>query len=79
MECSSHLTGSQARKNSRRGQAVLEYVLLIVVAVTMSITFMRFFNDLINREGIPRFNAVLESELRTTQLPNNQHLTIWQN
>ncbi len=49
---------------SRRGQALLEYVLLLVILSGISLTILNVFNTSLSN-GILRFNAVLEKELRT--------------
>ncbi len=66
-------------KQNISGQALVEYVLLIAIAVSISVTLLSTFTNLINRQGVPRFNAVLESELRTSSLPRSEHVTLWEN
>jgi hypothetical protein len=69
----------QAKKYNQDGQALIEYVLLIAVIAGMAMSFAAIFSQIINVQGIPRFNAILESELRTTSLPAQQHVKLWEN
>ncbi len=50
------------RSRVQRGQATIEYVLLIGTAALIGIGFMSTFNKVI-QDGILTFNATLEAEL----------------
>lgn len=49
---------------SNRGQATLEYVLLLSILGLIALAFVTFFSETMGT-GITRFNAVLEKELAT--------------
>ena len=63
-------------KNTQSGQALTEYVLLLVLAAGISISFFSVFNGVL-QNGFTRFNAVLESELRVGGFAENA--TMWNN
>lgn len=64
------------KKSFERGQALTEYVLLLVLAAGISITFFSAFNGIM-QNGFTRFNAVLESELRVGGFQEN--IIMWEN
>ena len=74
----SHFQFLKHTRGQKKGQALVEYVILLSIAATISLTFFATFNRLI-QEGIQRFNAVFESELRTGELNGTEHLDIWKN
>jgi len=79
------LRGRESRGFSRhalprqRGQALVEYVLLIGIAASVSLGFMFTFKDFM-QQGILKFNAVLERDLRTGSYPDaGGPVGIWDN
>lgn len=64
----------QSRKS---GQALIEYALLISIAASLALAFTGFFTRSIG-QGIQRFNAVLESELRSSGY-RGAGVEIWEN
>jgi hypothetical protein len=62
--------------NPKSGQALTEYVLLLAVAATLSLGLATSFQR-VTQFGFAKFNAVLESELRTGA--GEQLVTFWEN
>jgi|GEM_PF-1974510 len=75
MRRSNYLT-SKLKHRAQLGQALTEYVLLLVLAAGVSITFFTVFNGFL-QNGFTRFNAVLESEIRVGGFPENR--VMWEN
>jgi len=66
----------KATKYNVKGQALVEYALLIGIAAVLSVGFFVTFSGLI-QEGITHFNALLERDLRAGSF--NEVITIWEN
>ncbi len=56
----------------------MEYTLLLLMAVILAMGFLTTFQSIISK-GIFKFNAVLESELRTGEHQNPTPVQIWEN
>lgn len=57
---------------------MVEYVLLLCIAASLAIGFNTFFRQAVGF-GILRFNAVLESELRSGEFENPSTVGMWEN
>lgn len=66
------------RRYSKKGQALVEYVLLIGLAASISVAFMMSFKDFM-QDGIRKFNAVLERDLRTGSSVRGGNPGVWDN
>ena len=69
---------SKSSKSTQSGQALIEYVLLLSVAVSLALAFNSFFTRAMH-SGVLKFNAVLESELRTGQFETPSNVATWEN
>lgn len=65
------------KTKSQSGQALTEYILLLVLTAGISISLFSMFNGFI-QNGFTRFNAVLESELRVGGTAD-ENLGMWNN
>lgn len=63
-------------KKNKQAQALIEYVLLLTFSAAIAIGLFGTFNSAI-RTGIKKFNAVLESELRSGEYP--EQISQWEN
>ena len=68
----------RGKKSTNSGQALIEYVLLLSVAVSLALAFTSFFTRAMH-SGVLKFNAVLESELRTGEFQNPTNVGTWEN
>ena len=66
------------RAKSQSGQALVEYVLLLSIAVSLALAFNSFFTRSMHA-GVLKFNAVLESELRTGEFQSPSNVSTWEN
>jgi type II secretory pathway component PulJ len=66
------------KQNAKKGQALIEYVLLLVIMSAFSLSIYKVFNDII-RKGILKYNAVLELNLRTGGYTNPPPKSVWEN
>jgi hypothetical protein len=66
------------KKKLNSGQALVEYVLVLVISVSIAYGFNSFFRQIIG-QGILKFNAVLESELRSSEFRSPEPYQIWSN
>ena len=57
-------------KKKQKAQALVEYVLLIMISAGIAVALSATFNNIV-RTGIRKFNAVFESELRTGEYREN--------
>ncbi len=67
---------SSRLKKNQKAQALIEYVLLLAISAGIAVGLSGTFNNFI-RKGIRKFNAVLESELRTGEF--NENVRSWEN
>jgi hypothetical protein len=68
---------ASSTNSSRSGQALMEYVLLLSAAALLSVGLATSFQKL-TQFGFAKFNAVLESELRTGSF-GDRLLRAWEN
>lgn len=64
------------RSDITRGQATIEYVLLLSMAALIGLTFMSSFRQMLG-EGILHFNVILEREVMTGSY--DKAATQWEN
>lgn len=54
------------RRGRTRGQASIEYILMVAFGVVVSLQIAKFFNDVF-REGLERLEGNVEREVQTGQ------------